>query len=88
MNRVLVMGMCPRGVAGTRLLDAKQGRLCQLFFNKSMNEVKNHREFGAILEQSYFHSVSCAILGVAKLLSMIIIITKTFDSHYFYDALC
>ena len=57
----------PVGVAGTRLLDAKQGRLCQLFFNGSTNESKkiimcNNREFGAILEQSYFHSVSCAIL--------------------------
>ena len=66
---MIIMKTLPQkmGVAGTRLLDAKQGRLCQLFFNESPNHrikiiMCNNREFGAIHENSDFHSVSFSIL--------------------------
>ena len=51
------------GVARTRLLDAKQGRLCH-FFNESTNDsIKiTIRDFGAINEKSYIHYVSRAIM--------------------------
>ena len=39
------------------------------------------------LERFQNATLPSGTIGVAKLLSMIIIITKTLDSHYFYDAL-